>query len=74
MIVRATVKGEAKPREVTVFLADAKTSNALWTKQPDQQLVYTPAHRCGRGAVRPGHMLGVYAPEESRSSRAIHSA
>ena len=63
VIVRATVKGEAKPREVTVFLADAKTSNALWTKQPDQQLVYAGTRVWARRHA-PEVMLGVYAPEE----------
>jgi hypothetical protein len=57
------VKGEAKPREVTVFLADAKTSNALWTKQPDQQLVYAGTRVWARRHA-PEVMLGVYAPEE----------
>ena len=63
VIVRATVKGEAKPREVTVFLADAKTSNSLWTKQPDQQLVYAGTRVWARRHA-PEVMLGVYAPEE----------
>jgi hypothetical protein len=63
VIVRATVKGETKPREVTVFLADAKTSNSLWTKQPDQQLVYAGTRVWARRHA-PEVMLGVYAPEE----------
>jgi hypothetical protein len=61
--VRGTLKGETKQREVTVFLADAKTSNSLWTKQPDQQLVYAGTRIWARRHA-PEVMLGVYAPEE----------
>jgi hypothetical protein len=63
IIVRGTLRGETKPREVTVFLADAKTSNSLWTKQPDQQLVYAGTRVWARRHA-PEVMLGVYAPEE----------
>ena len=63
MTVRGTLRGETKPREVTVFLADAKTSNSLWTKQPDQQLVYAGTRVWARRHA-PEVMLGVYAPEE----------
>jgi hypothetical protein len=61
--VRATLKGETKAREVTVFLAEAKTSNGMWTKQPDQQLVYAGTRVWARRHA-PEVMLGVYAPEE----------
>lgn len=61
--VRGTLRGEQKPREVTVFLAEAKTSNSLWTKQPDQQLVYAGTRVWARRHA-PEVMLGVYAPEE----------
>ena len=63
VIVRGTLRGETRPREVTVFLADAKTSNSLWTKQPDQQLVYAGTRVWARRHA-PEVMLGVYAPEE----------
>jgi RecT family len=61
--VRATLRGETKPREVRVFLADAKTANGMWTKQPDQQLVYAGTRVWARRHA-PEVMLGVYAPEE----------
>jgi hypothetical protein len=61
--VRGTLRGETKQREVTVFLADAKTSNSLWTKQPDQQLVYAGTRIWARRHA-PEVMLGVYASEE----------
>ncbi len=46
-----------------MFLADAKTSNSMWTKQPDQQLVYASTRVWARRHA-PEVMLGVYAPEE----------
>jgi hypothetical protein len=61
--VRGTLKGETKPRDVTVYLQDAKTTNGMWTKQPDQQLVYA-ATRVWARRHAPEVMLGVYAPEE----------
>jgi len=61
--VSGTLRGETKAREVTVFLADAKTTNSMWTKQPDQQLVYA-ATRVWARRHAPEVMLGVYAPEE----------
>jgi len=61
--VRGTLKGETKPRDVTVHLQDAKTTNGMWVKQPDQQLVYA-ATRVWARRHAPEVMLGVYAPEE----------
>jgi hypothetical protein len=61
--VRGTLKGETKAREVTVYLAEAKTSNGMWIKQPDQQLVYAGTRVWARRHA-PEVMLGVYAPEE----------
>lgn len=61
--VRGTLRGETKAREVTVYLSEAKTSNGLWTKQPDQQLVYAGTRVWARRHA-PEVMLGVYAPEE----------
>lgn len=61
--VRGTLRGEDKPRELTVALKDAKTSNQMWTKQPQQQLVYFSTRAWARRHV-PEVMLGVYSPEE----------
>ena len=61
--VSATIKGEAKPRSVELALKDARTSNGMWTKQPDQQLVYAGTRVWGRRHA-PEVMLGVYSPEE----------
>lgn len=61
--VSGTLRGETKPRTVTVKLKDAKTKNDQWTKQPDQQLAYHGARVWARRHV-PEVLLGVYAPEE----------
>ena len=61
--VTATRRGETNPREVTVKLADAKTANQMWTKQPDQQLVYHGARVWARRWT-PAVILGVYSREE----------
>lgn len=59
----ATIRGEKTPRTIRCTLAEAKTTNQLWTKQPDQQLVYFSTRAWARRHA-PEVMLGVYAPEE----------
>lgn len=61
--VSATLAGETAPRSVVVKYKDAKTSNGMWTKQPDQQLAYHGVRVWAR-RFAPEVMLGVYAPEE----------
>jgi hypothetical protein len=61
--VSAVLAGETEPRSVDVRLADAKTTNKMWTTQPDQQLAYHGARVWAR-RYAPEVMLGVYAPEE----------
>lgn len=61
--VSAVLAGETTPRFVDVRYADAKTTNGMWTKQPDQQLAYHGARVWAR-RYAPEVMLGVYAPEE----------
>jgi hypothetical protein len=61
--VSATLAGETAPRFVDVRWADAKTENAFWKSQPDQQLAYHGARVWAR-RYAPEVMLGVYAPEE----------
>jgi hypothetical protein len=58
-----TIRGEKTPREIRVTLAEAKTSNQMWTKQPDQQLIYFATRAWARRHA-PEVMLGVYSPEE----------
>jgi len=61
--VRGTMRGEDEPREMTVTLKEAQTTNPLWKKQPDQQLVYFATRAWARRHA-PEVMLGVYSPEE----------
>lgn len=58
-----TIKGEGQARSITVALGDAKTSNGMWAKQPDQQLIYFATRAWARRHA-PEVMLGVYSPEE----------
>lgn len=69
--VSGRIQGEAQPRTVDVKHKDAKTQNAMWTKQPDQQLMYHGSRVWGRRHT-PELMLGVYSPEEfDRSAEEI---
>lgn len=61
--VKGTLKGEGASRDVSVILKDARTSNQLWQKQPDQQLVYHGTRVWARRHA-PEVMLGVYSPDE----------
>ena len=61
--VRGTMRGETEPREMTVTLREAATTNPLWKKQPDPQLVYFATRAWARRHA-PEVMLGVYSPEE----------
>lgn len=58
-----TIKGEAEPRSIRVTLAEARTTNGMWAKQPDQQLIYFATRAWARRHA-PEVMLGVYSPEE----------
>ncbi|MBS7811177.1 recombinase RecT [Roseococcus pinisoli] len=57
------IRGETKPKTAAVKLKDVKTTNQMWAKQPDQQLIYSVSRVWGRRWA-PEVMLGVYAPEE----------
>jgi hypothetical protein len=63
VIISATRRGETNPRTATVMLKDARTSNEMWKRQPDQQLVYHGARVWARRWA-PAALLGVYSPEE----------
>lgn len=61
--VSATRRGESGPRSIVVRLADARTTNENWVKQPDQQLVYHGVRVWARRWT-PSVLLGVYSREE----------
>lgn len=61
--VTGLLQGELETREVTVKIKNAKTNNAMWTKQPEQQLMYHGVRVWARRHT-PELMLGVQSPEE----------
>jgi hypothetical protein len=61
--VSAVRAGETEPRSMEIRLGDVKTSNEMWKKQPDQQLVYSGCRNWARRWT-PAALLGAYAPEE----------
>ena len=72
--VWATLKGENEPRELTIFLAQARTRNStLWADDPRQQLAYLAVKRWAR-LYCPEVILGVYTFDEleQRTEREIN--
>jgi hypothetical protein len=64
IIISATLKGEDKPRELDLLLAQARTRNStLWADDPRQQLAYLAVKRWAR-LFCPDVILGVYTPDE----------
>jgi len=64
VIVRATLKGESKPRELKLLLAQVFTRNStLWAEDPKQQIAYLAAKKWSR-LYCPDVILGVYTPDE----------
>lgn len=62
--VWATLKGESRPRELTLLLAQARTRNStLWADDPKQQLAYLAQKRWAR-LYAPDVILGVYTGDE----------
>lgn len=59
VIVRAQVKGEATPREHTVYMRECFPRNStLWALRPSQQIQYT-AVRAFANVAAPGLLMGV---------------
>jgi len=61
--VSGQLEGESEPRTVSVTVKDAKTDNAIWTKDPDQKLVYTGATKWARRHC-PHVILGIISDDE----------
>lgn len=65
--VWATIKGESKPRELELFMTQARTRNStLWTEDPKQQLAYLAQKRWAR-LYAPDVIMGIYTPDEIES-------
>jgi hypothetical protein len=63
VIVSATFKGEAEPKVMELVLKDAKTDNFMWTKDPDQKLVYSGSIKWARRWC-PEVVLGVLTEDD----------
>jgi hypothetical protein len=61
--VSATRRGETQPRAITVRLADVRTTNEQWARQPDQMLCYAGVRIWAR-RYAPTVLAGVYSPDE----------
>jgi hypothetical protein len=71
--VSGQLRGESEPRTVEVTLKSARTPNQVWTKQPDQQLMYHGTRVWAR-RHRPELMLGVISPEEYEPATAAQQS
>lgn len=60
--------GEDSPRTVTVSVGQAKTSNSMWIKDPEQKLIYTGAIRWARRHA-PEIVMGVMIEEDLEAMR-----
>lgn len=64
VIVRATLRGEHEPRELTVMLTQCYPRfSTQWATDPQQQITYVGVRKFAR-RYAPGAILGVYTKEE----------
>lgn len=64
VVVKATLRGESKPRLLTVMMTQAYPRfSTQWATDPFQQLCYLAVRKWGR-LHSPGAILGVYTPDE----------
>lgn len=61
--VSGRFEGEAEPRKVSVSVGQVKTSNQMWTKDPEQKLVYTGSIRWARRHA-PEIIMGVVTDDD----------
>ncbi|KVO05595.1 hypothetical protein WJ69_23125 [Burkholderia ubonensis] len=64
VIVRATLRGESEPREVTVMMSQAYPRfSTQWATDPQQQITFLAIRKWAR-RITPDVLLGVYTPDE----------
>jgi hypothetical protein len=61
--VSATFQGEDEPRTITLSVGEAKTSNDMWRKDPEQKLVYSGSIKWARRFC-PDIVLGVVTEDD----------
>lgn len=62
--VSGKIRGEKEARSVTVKVGDVKTDNQMWTKDPEQKLVYTGATKWTRRHC-PEIILGILTDDDA---------
>lgn len=62
--VSGTFEGEDTPRTVTLSVGEAKTDNKMWTRDPEQKLIYSGATRWARRHC-PEVILGVLTDDDA---------
>lgn len=67
--VRGTFSDEAEERTITLKVKDAITKNAMWTKDPDQKLVYSGATKWARRHC-PEIILGIMTDDDFEQMKA----
>ncbi|MGF6444355.1 RecT family recombinase [Paraburkholderia youngii] len=69
VIVRATLRGESEPREVTVMMSQAYPRfSTQWATDPQQQIGYLAIRKWAR-RFTPDVLLGVYTQDELSAER-----
>lgn len=66
--VSGHIEGEDQPRTVTLSVAQAKTGNQMWTKDPHQKLIYSGATKWAR-RHKPEVILGVLTDDDAEAIR-----
>lgn len=61
--ISGTFQGEQEPREVTLSVGDAKTSNQMWVKDPRQKLIYSGVVKWARRHA-PELILGIATDDD----------
>lgn len=68
VICRCTLRGEDKPREITVMMAQCYPRfSTQWATDPQQQITYVAVRKWAR-RYTPDVILGVYTPDELQES------
>lgn len=69
VIIRATLRGESTPREVTMMMSQAYPRfSTQWATDPQQQICYLAIRKWAR-RYTPDVLLGVYTPDELNVER-----
>lgn len=74
VIVRATLAGESRAREVKIMLSQCYPRfSTQWATDPQQQITYVAVRKFAR-RYAPGAILGVYTPDELQETREMGDA